>query len=141
MDNLNAKDRSRVMRAVKSKNTKPELKVRSFLHRRGLRYKLYDPKLPGKPDLVFPKYKTVLFVNGCFWHGHKDQLCKLARTPKSNVDFWENKVLTNQKRDKRNTQQLKDLGWNVLVIWECQINNLEYLESIERKIRTSKFSE
>ncbi|MBW6536770.1 MAG: very short patch repair endonuclease [Mariniphaga sp.] len=108
------------MKNIRSKNTTPELLVRMFLHNNGYRYRLHDKKLPGKPDLVLKKYNTVIFVNGCFWHGHIN--CKEAKKPKSNSEFWENKIKRNQQRDKKNTNSLIQLGWNVLTIWECQLN-------------------
>ena len=123
MDNISKQERSRVMAAVKQKDTRPEIKVRSVLHKHGLRYRLHDKKLPGKPDLVFPKYQTVLFIHGCFWHGHPDEQCKLARIPKSNVKFWENKIQVNRQRDNKNIKLLHGLGWNIAVMWECEINS------------------
>lgn len=135
MDNISKEERSRVMASVRQRDTKPEKKVRSFLHKRGLRYRLHVADLPGRPDVVFPRYETVLFVHGCYWHGHPDPLCKLARIPKSNVEFWENKIATNQERDKRNIRCLLELGWRVLVVWECQISDQNILEGICCKIR------
>jgi DNA mismatch endonuclease, patch repair protein len=126
--------RSEIMASVGQKNTKPELVVRSFLHRKGLRYRLHAKELPGKPDLVFPRLKAVLFVNGCFWHGHQNQNCKLARTPKSNVDFWVKKVETNRERDHKNWALLKELGWTVIVIWECELSNFDRLNEIYREL-------
>ncbi|HOO51940.1 MAG TPA: DNA mismatch endonuclease Vsr [Alphaproteobacteria bacterium] len=137
MDNISKEERSRVMASVKQKDTKPEMKVRSFLHRCGLRYRLHDPRLPGKPDLVFPRHGTVLFVHGCFWHGHREKSCKLARIPKSNILFWKEKITANHERDKRNTEQLRMLGWKVIVVWECQIGNVEFLSKIATQIKTS----
>jgi DNA mismatch endonuclease (patch repair protein) len=125
------------MAAVKHKDTKPEMKVRSFLHRHGLRYRLHDNKLPGKPDLVFPKYRTVLFVHGCFWHGHPDEQCKLARIPKSNVKFWSEKISGNRERDEKNIERLQELGWNVVVIWECQLSNSELLGGLPLRIKNA----
>ena len=135
MDNISKEERSRVMAAVKQKDTKPEMKVRSFLHKHGLRYRLHDNKLPGKPDLVFPRFRTVLFVHGCFWHGHSDVQCKLARIPKSNVKFWKDKILANSERDKKNDVRLRELGWRVVVIWECQISNTEKMEELAKHIK------
>jgi len=107
--------------------------VRRYLHKTGLRYRLHVRDLPGKPDLVFPKYKTVLFVHGCFWHGHDDPNCKLARTPKSNVRFWKNKVKGNRKRDEQHCDKLQAMGWRVFEIWECQICE-SFLKHIKSKI-------
>lgn len=107
------------MAKIKSKNTKPELLLRKKLHAMGFRYRLHDAKLPGKPDLVFPSRKKVVFVNGCFWHGHD---CPVgARLPKSNTAFWVDKRERNQARDLRQIALLKDLGWECLVVWECTI--------------------
>ena len=108
-DTVSPKRRSEIMASVGQKNTKPEMVVRSYLHRKGLRYRLHVKDLPGNPDLVFPRFKTVLFVNGCFWHGHEDKNCKLARTPKSNIEFWTNKVLGNKERDNKNCARLEKL--------------------------------
>lgn len=138
MDNINKKERSRVMAAVKQKDTKPEMKVRSFLHKHGLRYRLHDIKLPGKPDLVFPRFRTVLFIHGCFWHGHPDEQCKLARIPKSNVKFWEDKIWANRQRDEKNIRLLQEFGWNVAVIWECQLSKSEALDGLALHIRNAQ---
>ena len=124
------------MAAVKQKDTKPEMKVRSFLHRHGLRYRLHDNKLLGKPDLVFPRFHTVLFVHGCFWHGHPDEECKLGRIPKSNVKFWKDKISGNRERDEINIDLLQKLGWRVVVIWECQIGNIEKMEELTKRIKS-----
>lgn len=107
------------MSGIKGKDTKPELFVRKLLHRAGYRFRLYRKDLPGKPDIVLPKWKTVIFVNGCYWHGHED--CYLFRLPKSRTEFWEKKIGTNKVRDSRNCSQLKELGWHVGVIWECAL--------------------
>ena len=111
------------MRAVKSKNTGPEQIVRSAAHRLGLRFRLYDKKLPGKPDIVLRKWKTVVFVNGCFWHRHEG--CTKASTPKSNVEFWNSKFKANVERDRKNYAELERLGWKVVVIWQCEAKKLE----------------
>ena len=117
------------MSRIKSSNTKPELTVRSILHRMGYRFRLHRKDLPGKPDIVLPKYKTVIFVHGCFWHRHKD--CKYAYTPKSRIDFWERKFKANINRDLDVKKRLKELGWKVLVIWECEISDIE---NVKKKI-------
>lgn len=140
MDTVTREKRSSIMSSIRSKDTGPELRVRSFLHRQGLRFKLHSKSLPGKPDLVFPKYKTVLFVNGCFWHGHTDRNCKLARLPKSNISFWKDKIERNAKRDKEQQAKLTALGWRVLVIWECEIGHPTCLEDIRLAI-VSDFQE
>ena len=129
-DTVTKKRRSEIMASVGQKDTKPELFVRSFLHRKGLRYRLHAKDLPGKPDLVFHRFKTVLFVNGCFWHGHEDRNCKLARTPKSNVGIWVKKVKTNRERDHKNRELLKELGWAVIVVWECELSNIDRLSEV-----------
>lgn len=107
------------MAAVKGKDTKPEMLVRRFLHGRGFRYGLHNKNLPGSPDIVLRRFKTVIFVHGCFWHGHED--CKYYRLPKSNIEFWQTKIDRNRTRDKRDIQALHELGWRVIVIWECQL--------------------
>ena len=109
--------RSRNMAAIKGKNTKPELLVRSWLHRNGFRFRLHRKDLPGKPDIVLPKYKTVIFVHGCFWHSHG---CKNSAAPKTRADFWARKRNETQMRDATNDTQLSNLGWRVLTIWECK---------------------
>ena len=119
MDVHDKKTRSYNMSRIKGKNTKPEEIVRKYLFSKGFRYRKNDKKLPGTPDIVLPKYKTVIFVNGCFWHGHKD--CRYFVVPKTNTDFWLNKINTNIERDKRKQEALKELGWNVIVVWECEL--------------------
>lgn len=110
--------RSRMMAGIRGKNTTPELQIRKALHAQGLRFRLHSKALPGKPDLVFPRYRTVVFVHGCFWHGH---LCDIFRWPKSNQEFWKNKIESNQKRDVLVKGNLGTLGWRYISIWECQI--------------------
>ena len=110
------------MAAIKGKDTKPELIVRNYLFSRGLRFRIQVRNLPGKPDIVLPKYKTAIFVNGCFWHGHKG--CKYYRLPKTNIDFWKNKIEQNISRDAKNEKELISLGWNVIHVWECEIKNI-----------------
>ena len=133
MDNLSKKQRSWIMSRVKSKNTKPEILVRSFLHRLGYRFRLHQKNLPGKPDIVLPKYKTVIFVHGCFWHRHKG--CKKCSMPSTNKRFWKSKFDGNVKRDKAVKSVLKKIGWNVIEIWECKTKNLAQLS---KKIKTMK---
>lgn len=115
------------MAAIKGKNTKPEMIVRKYLFSRGLRFRIQVRKLPGSPDIVLPKYKTVIFVNGCFWHGHEG--CRYFRLPKSNVEFWKDKIERNIARDIRNEAQLKAIGWRVINIWECDIKNVSVRET------------
>jgi DNA mismatch endonuclease, patch repair protein len=137
MDNISKKKRSWNMSQIKGKNTKPELKVRSLLHSMGYRFRLHRKDLPGKPDIVLPKYKTAIFVHGCFWHRHS--MCKYAYTPKSRVEFWESKFRNNIKRDEVNIKKLRGLGWNVVIIWECQTKNLEKFENeLENYLGLSK---
>ena len=117
--------RSFNMSMIKGKNTKPEIIVRKFLHRNGFRFRLNYLKLQGKPDIVLPKYKTVIFVNGCFWHGHEG--CKYFVIPKTRTEWWINKINDTKERDRIKSRKLKELGWNILVIWECNLKpgNLE----------------
>lgn len=110
--------RKRIMSSIKSKNTKPEMIIRKGLFRRGYRYRLYDKKIPGTPDVIFPRFQALIFVHGCFWHGHG---CKLYRMPKNNVLYWESKILRNQQRDSEILQRLLSLNWRVMLIWECAI--------------------
>ena len=113
--------RSRMMSAIKGKNTKPELLVRKALHANGFRFRLHDKKLPGKPDIVLPKYKTVIFVHGCFWHGHE---CKNFRWPKTRKSWWRKKIEGNRSRDRRQNKQLTKSGWTCVTIWECKIHSI-----------------
>jgi len=110
--------RSRMMAGIREKNTKPELLLRSELHRRGFRFRLHRRDLPGRPDLVFPKWGAVIFVNGCFWHGHD---CHLFRLPKSRTEFWREKIAANVARDRRQMDALRAAGWRVAVVWECAL--------------------
>lgn len=137
MDTLTTAQRSELMSRVKQKDSKIELLVRSFLHRNGLRYRLHSSKLPGKPDIVLKKYKSVVFVNGCFWHFHQSSTCKLSRIPKSNIDFWTQKLTKNMKRDEKERQELQKLGWRVYYIWECQLgkNSQETLTKLVSEIQ------
>ena len=107
------------MAAIRSKNTKPELLVRKWLWKRGFRYRLCSPRLPGHPDLVLRKYRTCIFVNGCFWHGHDN--CRFFRLPKTNRQFWEEKIQRNRVRDKAEQQLLASMGWHCITVWECQL--------------------
>lgn len=152
MDKLTKEQRHRCMSAIRGKNTKPEMVVRKFLFGRGFRYRLNHPRLPGHPDIVLRKYRTVIFVNGCFWHGHDN--CKYYRLPKTNVDFWRKKVERNKKRDVEEQRQLAAMGWHCITIWECQLKpkvRAQTLESLaftlnhifleDRKIKTYTISE
>ncbi len=111
--------RSAVMSKIRSKNTKPEITLRSFLHGRGFRFRIHRKDLPGKPDIVLSKYKAALFVHGCFWHYHAD--CREGRVPDTNSKFWQDKLSKNIARDLTHQQKLTDLGWRVIVIWECEL--------------------
>ena len=117
-DVVSSETRSRMMANIKAKDTKPELVIRKILHSRGYRYRLHGQKLPGKPDIVLPKYRAVIFVNGCFWHGHD---CHLFKWPKSRVDFWRDKISGNKNRDLKNHLELNIQGWRQLTVWECAI--------------------
>lgn len=131
-DMMTPEQRSRCMAAIKGKDTKPEMIVRKYLFSRGLRFRVQVRKLPGNPDIVLPKYKTVIFVNGCFWHGHEG--CKYFQLPKSNVEFWKEKIERNIARDSRNKAELIALGWRVIRVWECNIKTISgreyYLNSL-----------
>ncbi len=120
-----SEQRSRNMSAIKSKNTKPEIKVRKVLHSMGYRFRLHSKDLPGSPDIVLPKYKTVIFVHGCFWHRHEN--CKYASNPKTRQEFWNKKFKENIKRDSEIQEKIKNLDWRSVVIWECETKNMENL--------------
>ena len=123
MDNLTARQRSETMRRVRSVDTSPELSLRRFLHRLGYRYRLHHSALPGKPDLVFPSRRKIIFVHGCFWHGHA---CPAGQNrPASNTGYWGAKLARNQARDRKHARTLRALGWRVMVVWECQLANLD----------------
>lgn len=132
---MTLEQRSRCMAAVKGKDTKPEMIVRQYLFSRGLRFRVQVKKLPGTPDIVLPKYKTAIFVDGCFWHGHEG--CKYFRLPKSNVEFWKEKIERNIERDKESMQALFDLGWKVVRVWECELRNKANREDTLNKIYNS----
>jgi DNA mismatch endonuclease (patch repair protein) len=120
LDTLSPAERSARMALVRSRDTKPELRVRRYLHAAGLRYRLHQRIAGARPDLVFPARRTVVFVHGCIWHRHPDPTCPLTRTPKSRVDFWTQKFAENVARDQRQRAQLAEAGWRVLTIWECE---------------------
>ena len=120
MDKFTVEKRSSIMSSVRSKNTKPEMYVRSMLHNNGLRFRLHRKNLPGSPDIVLSRLKTAIFVNGCFWHGHD---CPKGRRPASNLDFWNEKLDQTLKRDEANHAVLRDMGWRVIIIWECEVVN------------------
>lgn len=122
-DHVTADKRSAIMRSIKGRNTAPELIVRKAAHRLGLRFRLHGRKLPGSPDLVLPKWRTVVFVNGCFWHRHPG--CRRTTIPKSSIQFWVEKFRANVARDERNYVKLAELGWRVVVLWQCQVRSVE----------------
>ena len=128
VDRLTPERRAENMRRIKSKHMKPEMLVRSIVHRLGYRYRLHRADLPGKPDLVFPARRKIIMVHGCFWHGHDDPNCADGRRkPKSNLDYWLPKLTRNKLRDRQQEAGLADLGWSVLTVWECETRNLENL--------------
>ena len=142
MDSITPEQRSRCMAAVKGKDTKPEMIVRKYLFSKGLLYRLHDKRLPGSPDIVLKKYKTVIFIDGCFWHGHEG--CKYFRLPKSNEFFWEQKIRRNKARDISTDYVLQTKGWRVIRIWECEIKKVaereDRLESLYNHIVGPKIS-
>lgn len=131
MDTISSEERSALMSRIRSKNTLPELVVRSLLHRMGYRFRIHQRDLPGAPDIVLPRHKKIVLVHGCFWHGH---FCRLASKPKSNSEYWSEKILRNKARDERNLKALEAAGWKVLELWECEIRKFDGLE-----IRLAKF--
>ena len=132
-DIVDTRTRSAMMAGIRGKDTKPEIVVRRFLHRSGFRFRLHRKDLPGRPDIVLPRYRTVVEVRGCFWHRHED--CPFAYVPKSNRDFWLAKFSSNRERDSRNLRRLRDLGWHVIEVWECELNDDEVLSRLPDLIR------
>jgi DNA mismatch endonuclease (patch repair protein) len=128
-DTVSKQKRSEIMSHVTGKETKPEIMVRKYLFARGLRYRKNVKQLPGTPDIVFPKYKTAVFVNGCFWHGHKG--CKYSHLPSTNLEYWEKKIADNLERDERKTRKLEKLGYRVLIVWQCQLKPNIKIETLE----------
>ncbi|WP_337995906.1 very short patch repair endonuclease [Oleispirillum naphthae] len=127
MDRFPADKRHAIMRAVKGKNTKPELIVRRMLHRLGFRFRLHRPDLPGRPDVYLPKHRTAIFVNGCFWHGHEG--CKRATIPATRTEFWAAKISANKERDRKTVASLEQVGIRVLVVWTCEMRDESMLEN------------
>lgn len=119
-DTVDIATRSRMMSKIKGKNTKPEKMVRSALHAEGYRFRLHRKDLPGNPDIVLPKYRAAIYVNGCFWHGHE---CPLFKWPKTREEFWRTKILENMHRDQKNYRKIISMGWRVCVVWECSIRS------------------
>ena len=136
-DIVSPEKRSDMMSGIRGKDTKPEIVVRQLLHRLGYRFRLHCKNLPGKPDIVLPKWRTVIFVNGCYWHGHED--CHLFRLPKTRTEFWTNKIEGNRARDERNYSVLQGSGWKTVVIWECSVSKKLSLsaEQLEIAIATA----
>ena len=137
MDSPSPDHRSALMKRVKRSDTKAELTLRKELHSRGFRYVIGDRRLPGTPDIAFPKYKAAVFVHGCFWHGHA---CRQGRVPSSNVDYWVPKIAANRERDGRKEQTLRELGWRVFTVWECQLKGLDrdgLIDALAEQISTS----
>ena len=129
-DTHTAQQRRFNMQQIKSTNTKPEMLVRKFLFAHGYRYKLHDKKLPGKPDMVLPKYRTVIFVHGCFWHGHYN--CKYYTVPKTNTDWWLNKINTNKANDTKAVKALKKDGWKIITVWECDLKPAKVEKTLKK---------
>lgn len=136
MDKLNPQQRSENMSRIRGKNTKPEKRVRSLLHRLGFRFRLHSRKLPGRPDIVLPRYRTVVFTHGCFWHRHEN--CPDATLPKSNAEFWFTKLEGNRLRDEKVRAQLEALGQNVVIVWECELKDPKILTKKLMKIRSER---
>lgn len=124
-DIVNSEKRSLMMANIKGVNTRPEKTVRSLFHKQGFRYLIHNKKLAGRPDLTFPKYKAVVFVNGCFWHGHN---CSLFKWPSSNIDFWKKKISDTKRRDLQNLFALNEGGWKILIIWECALKGKQKID-------------
>jgi DNA mismatch endonuclease (patch repair protein) len=125
MDKISTEKRSFTMKQIHSKNTKPEMVVRKLIFRNGFRYRLHRKELPGTPDIVFSKIKKVIFVNGCFWHGHG---CHRSTLPKTNIDYWKTKIEKNIERDKKQLMELSELGWRYYIVWECEMHEMDILE-------------
>ena len=128
-DTVSKEKRSEIMSHVTGKETKPEIIVRKYLFAHGVRYRKNVKRLPGTPDIVFPKYKTAVFVNGCFWHGHKG--CRYSHLPSTNFEYWEKKIADNIERDERKKRELEGLGYRVLIIWQCQLKSNTKIETLE----------
>ena len=136
MDTVSQKIRSRMMAGIRNKDTKPEILVRKHLHSLGFRFRLHRRIGKTRPDLVLPRWKTCIFVHGCYWHRHEG--CKLASEPKSNTAFWKSKFNKNVERDKRNVKELRSLGWSVGIIWECSVRSGTFLETQVKELITKR---
>lgn len=132
-DIMTVAERSRNMSLIHGKNTRPEMQVRRLVHSMGYRYRLHVRHLPGKPDLVFSGKRKVIFVHGCFWHLHAN--CQVGRIPKTRIEFWTEKLQKNVERDKRNHAELHKLGWDVLVVWECEMSNSQRMQKLTRRLK------
>lgn len=137
-ENIPPETRSRMMSGIRGKNTRPEMTVRSFLHRNGFRFRLHGPDLPGKPDVVLPRWHVVVFVHGCFWHGHMG--CRYFKLPKTRADFWKTKIDGNAQRDALAVDRLREAGWRVVTIWECSLRDHQdqALEELFQFIRSER---
>lgn len=138
MDVLTAEQRHRNMSAIRSRNTKPEILVRRYLWDRGFRYRLNSAKLPGHPDIVLRKYRTCIFINGCFWHGHEN--CRLFRLPLTNREFWQEKITRNRERDKDVLHRLAETGWHCIVVWECELRRDRREKTLESLVLVLRHS-
>ena len=140
MDKITPEQRHYTMSRIRGKDTKPEILVRQYLFSEGFRFRKNDKRYPGHPDIVLPKYRTMVFVNGCFWHGHKD--CKYYTVPKSNTEFWVSKIKRNQERDRSDREELEKNGWNVITVWECQLEKKVREETLkDLALRIKRFLE
>lgn len=128
-DPLDKETRSKIMKSIRSKDTRPERILRSVLHRSGFRFRLHVQGMPGTPDIVLPKYRAVIFVHGCFWHQHRSPVCRDSHAPRSNLEYWQSKLAKNVKRDAEHLARLKAEGWRVFVVWECEMKNIPRLTS------------
>ena len=141
-DNLSPQDRSWCMSRIRSRDMKPELAVRSMVHRLGYRFRLHRRDLPGAPDMLLPRHKAIIFVNGCFWHWHPDPDCPIAGLPKSNLGYWEPKLTRTRFRDQEHLASLEASGWKVLVVWECQLRSpVAVLELIDAFLRSCRLQD
>src|ERR1019366_1014529 len=136
MDNVTQRRRSEIMSSIGSSNTQPEKTVRSMVHGMGYRFRLHVRRLPGTPDIVLPRHKKIILVHGCFWHGHVR--CLKGRPPKTNLDFWTPKLAANRKRDRAVAAKLRRLGWDVLIIWQCQLRRPDALQTVLRAFLRAK---
>jgi DNA mismatch endonuclease (patch repair protein) len=131
-DVVDSATRSRMMSGIRGRNTKPEVLIRRILHGKGFRFRLHVPDLPGKPDIVFPRYRAVIFVHGCFWHGHG---CRLFKWPSTRPDFWRKKISRNQANDNRSREMLAAAGWRVAIVWECALRGAGHdLEGVTQRL-------